>query len=531
VDWDFQYEANQVPEDFTPPFVIDSAFDTSSVSGGFLHLASSAYAGYYILDSGISNSTGWTLEVRVKIISADADSMVIDVADSTYDTYLLFNEGSVSLPYQTGTPTYSMDTTDDYHDYRVTVLGTDVKLYVDGVLRIDATLTATNSSPSQIWWYNGLVGDPASDSYWDYFYYNIDGAYAPVSSPSPSSSTSLSPSASESPSLSPSSSVSPSSSESVSESVSVSLSPSLSISLSTSLSESISTSLSPSVSPSLSVSVSESRSESRSPSVSESVSPSVSVSLSESVSESLSPSISPSFSPSSSESRSTSLSISLSPSLSPSPSSSISASISPSQPPGNGLYSYEALNTLPTTSDELAIPYGSEDDIAVSEDDDIRVPVTGSTTYLMHEFKSENNSNQDSIKITVNLQSTLATTNQTVFLQIWNENSGAWGTVDSSSNKNANKDFNLTYTQSNNQSHYYDDNYTVTFRVFQATGGVSQTLSIDYVAICHIIRYDDKYDTRSDSYIDKYSGRSDSYSDKYSSRNDSYTTKYTRKRC
>lgn len=379
-------------------------------------------------------------------------------------------------------------------------------------------------------------------------------------SPSPSASISQSPSSSESlsislsPSASPSSSQSPSSSESLSPSSSASLSPSASQSPSSSDSPSPSSSPSVSISSSISLSPSSSISSSPSPSASlqtlatdywevtfDGSSPSASISLSQSlspsnsVSLSPSPSSSPSLSPSSSSSLSPSLSPSATPSSSPSSSPSLSpspsSSISPSQEPGQGLYSYQALDSLPLTSDELAIPYGAEDDIAVATDDGSRVPVTGDQAYLAHEFKRINNTNKDSATITVNLQTTLDPTTQTVYLQVWNNTTELWETIDSDSTSLVNTDFDLTYTISSNQTDYYDSEYTITYRVYQATGLTTQSLSIDLVHICFVIVYASTYSDQGTSYSDKYTTQGTTYSDKYTSQGTTYVTNYTKKKC
>lgn len=383
---------------------------------------------------------------------------------------------------------------------------------------------------------HNTAGNASHNLYIDHMYLAFVGSESsspsrsPSSSPSasPSSSASASPSPSSSESRSPSSSesrspsLSESRSESMSESPSPSLSPSASISFSPSASESRSASLSPSASASPTPSSSESRSASLSPSFSPSASqsPSSSQSATPSPSPSASESSSPSSSQSATPSSSPSASESLSPShsQSPSPSRSVSASISPSQAPGSGLYSYEAFNTLPITNDELEIPYGAEDDIAVSADDESYVPVTGSTTYLAHEFKKVNNTNQDSIKILVNLKSSLSGSTQPIYLQVWNETDQVWETIATDSTVLANTDVDMTYTISANQTKYYDSSYTVTFRVWQETGGGSETLSIDYVNICFIIVYEDQFSSQGNTYEDVYSSQGNTYEDVYTNK-------------
>lgn len=294
---------------------------------------------------------------------------------------------------------------------------------------------------------------------------SLSPSRSPSASASPSSSISLSPSLSESrsPSRSPSASVSPSSSASLSQSRSPSASASPSSSISLSPSSSSSKSPSPSASPSATPSPSPSRSPSLSPS------PSSSVSLSPSVSESRSPSISVSPSPSLSESRSISLSpspsssVSLSPSLSESRSPSSSESPSPSA--GYEDYTRGNYVVLPTDDADLETNFSSQDYIDVSTDDSVRVEQLGSSEYMVFQFR---NFVSDSVSCQVhwNGQSDLPPNVSTVYLQIYNQNTNEWETVDSDSSSSVNTDFDL-YADILDLTNYRDALNVITCRVYQ----------------------------------------------------------------
>jgi len=62
---------------------------------------------------------------------------------------------------------------------------------------------------------------------------------------------------------------------------------------------------------------------------------------------------------------------------------------------------------------------------------------------MVHQFKDFVGT-QDSTVLTCELKSTLAPTTSTVFLQIYNQNSTTWETVDSDNTTGANTDFTLT---------------------------------------------------------------------------------------
>lgn len=332
------------------------------------------------------------------------------------------------------------------------------------------------------------------------------GSSSPSPSPSPSSSISPSPSSSASPSssISPTPSISVSLSPSVSVSLSVSLSPSVSVSSSFSATGSPSPSLSPSssvspsssisLSPSVSPSVSESASVSRSPSVSVSLSPSVSVSATPSASPSITPSVSESRSPSPSHSPSVSSSLSASPSISVSP--------SPGQP--GKVYTREAKVSLPTTRDDLSTIYTTKEENDVYANDSLTVGLTGAASrYLMHEFKKRNDNRNDIIRVRVDLSSTLAPSSKTIYLQIWNGQTGAWETLDSNSVKGVNTELSLTGQVSDTS--YYDFGNECAVRVYQQNDAVgSQTLTVNLVKITFLMKYADKYTSVPSVYQPKY---------------------------
>jgi len=162
--------------------------------------------------------------------------------------------------------------------------------------------------------------------------------------------------------------------------------------------------------------------------------------------------------------------------------------------------------------------YGAEDEADVSTDNGVRVPIAGSTNYLAHEFKRVNNTNQDSVTVLVNMQTSIAPSVVPVYLQVWNENTDLWETIDTNNSSQANEDFDLTANITSNIANYYDSQYTVTFRVQQYINGVSASMSVDLVDICFTIVYSDKYSDQVTNYTDKFSDQSITYEDKYTTK-------------
>lgn len=230
-------------------------------------------------------------------------------------------------------------------------------------------------------------------------------------------------------------------------------SPSSSVSSSPSTSVSFSVSSSVSTSPSSSISSSVSSSISTSPSPSTSISSSVSSSLSSSISNS--PSISPSSSVSSSTSSSLSSSISSSP----------SQSISPSPSVGYQDYTRGHYAVLPTTDADLLTTYSEQDIIDVATSDDVRVGQTATSEYAVHQFKdSTSGSNQCTIQWEG--QTNCPPSLSTVYLQIYNQVSGTWETVDSNNSAPANTDFTLSASM-NDLTNYMTVGELISCRVYQ----------------------------------------------------------------
>ena len=182
-NWATQYEANELPTAATPAWVKTGSATTEEISpAGFLHLVSKATdeITYFIEDVSLDNSVGVTLEARVKMVSgytfADgSDAMSLVGRDGVRGWFLDIYSDTID----TGFGQYSMDTTDDFHTYRVTVIGTTQKVYVDGVLVITATLVGGGSGDTKIFFKGGYFSGAVIESSWDYVYYRADGAFAP----------------------------------------------------------------------------------------------------------------------------------------------------------------------------------------------------------------------------------------------------------------------------------------------------------------------------------------------------------------
>jgi len=122
---------------------------------------------------------------------------------------------------------------------------------------------------------------------------------------------------------------------------------------------------------------------------------------------------------------------------------------------------------LPADDTNLKNAYDIDDYDAVAEDDDNRVSQCATDEHTIHQFKNQGSADDLVISATCDLQSSVAPSQSTVYLQIYNRNSGEWETLDSDNTADADTDFVLSGSQVDNLSDYYDENFWVSCRVYQ----------------------------------------------------------------
>lgn len=85
-----------------------------------------------------NNSQGYTIEAKLCVVASSNEGQRIEWNDDVYQEQLLLRATNIELG-QDGT-TYTMDTTADYYRYRLTIKDTEVKVFVDDILRITGAL-------------------------------------------------------------------------------------------------------------------------------------------------------------------------------------------------------------------------------------------------------------------------------------------------------------------------------------------------------------------------------------------------------
>lgn len=191
--WTVEYNANQIPSEAIPawtPVLDPDPLVSSTVEispAGILHvsgLVANAEAIEWDIEPAFVASTGLTIEFRMRVITGDllaseTDDVQIRFSTDTTETMEvdIYSNGISTITNAITRVSYSFDTTDDYHVYRITQQGTTVKVYVDSILRLEAVAVEGVATPIL-----SLVPTQSGSNFeqnWDYIYWRTDGDYAP----------------------------------------------------------------------------------------------------------------------------------------------------------------------------------------------------------------------------------------------------------------------------------------------------------------------------------------------------------------
>lgn len=143
-NWDNIYDGNVLPGADTPVWTVTSNGTFTQTSDGDKLTITVGSTGTdvitYNIDPGsMSNATGTTFEINAKVVSG---GMIMQIFDGTKFSYIRIESSYI----YDGTTYYYMDTTDDYHTYRLTLKTTVFNVYVDNVIRISGGKTAATAN-------------------------------------------------------------------------------------------------------------------------------------------------------------------------------------------------------------------------------------------------------------------------------------------------------------------------------------------------------------------------------------------------
>ncbi len=188
-NWSVRYRADELPEAATPawtPSYVPDPLVASTVEispAGILHIVGAvAEYVYWSIGPDFVDATGVTLETSVQIVVGDllasvSGKTIVDFADDGGHWSIEFYTDGIRVPdFIEGPATYAFDTTDGQHVYRMTKKNSIAKVYVDGVLRLQGTITVYPYTPNIEW---QASDESSAEQNWDYLYYDTTGAYAP----------------------------------------------------------------------------------------------------------------------------------------------------------------------------------------------------------------------------------------------------------------------------------------------------------------------------------------------------------------
>jgi hypothetical protein len=127
----------------------------------------------------VSNARGWVIEANLKMGADtvaqcdDRGAVQIWAHDHSQLVILGFSTHEICLAYPSQIH-FAMDTTKNFHVYRMEAQGKRLRIYVDGKLAIDHTITNQPNNGTDLLMFGDGVGSNKSVSYWDYFAYDVD---------------------------------------------------------------------------------------------------------------------------------------------------------------------------------------------------------------------------------------------------------------------------------------------------------------------------------------------------------------------
>ena len=159
--------------------------DFISLAGGILTLDSEIHGGtnymVYYKNILMVNATGHTHEFKMKVISKNNNAydagLTYWIRDNAWSEQLQFKMDGIHL--QNANISFAMDTHTDFHIYRITIKGTAINVYVDGIVRLTAVLSVADAS-QYVNWGDQPVSGGHSKSEWDYLKYSIAGVFVPI---------------------------------------------------------------------------------------------------------------------------------------------------------------------------------------------------------------------------------------------------------------------------------------------------------------------------------------------------------------
>lgn len=120
---------------------------------------------------------------------------------------------------------------------------------------------------------------------------------------------------------------------------------------------------------------------------------------------------------------------------------------------------------LPTGDSDLSTGYTVDEVLDVASDDDVYVCETALSGYVVHQYKVYAGS-QTKVIVRIKMKSSLAPSGSTAYLQVYNQVTSAWGTIDTDNTTAADTEFYLEAYIAD-LTNYKDSGGVVSMRIYQ----------------------------------------------------------------
>lgn len=174
--WEVEYFANKLPQESSPAWDLNGTAELAKIENHSLHIKDDTKFAccHFSRPMEFNKTVGCTFEARLKVISAES-CLIAEISDEINKVDLYFNPGSITCEGLS----YRLNTTNDFHVYRLTAKGFDFFVYVDGKLAINGKNKITQSRWQPRIVFGSGSSKELSDSYWQYVKYTTGGAFAP----------------------------------------------------------------------------------------------------------------------------------------------------------------------------------------------------------------------------------------------------------------------------------------------------------------------------------------------------------------
>ena len=199
--WVYSYEGDVIPQAADPGWIkLYASEPLESVKAGILTIKSTReqqarfeldepqeYWG--VLPEVGSPAIGVTLESRVRVVDSvgpDCPAAMLSFYSEGYRMFLHLFPDKITISGGSGgkAGVCAMDTTDKFHVYRITAIGSNIKLYADNnpapVIDLANGLSPATKS-SRIYFGDADSARTGGESQWDYLRWTNKGVYPPAS--------------------------------------------------------------------------------------------------------------------------------------------------------------------------------------------------------------------------------------------------------------------------------------------------------------------------------------------------------------